>query len=749
MAKGISVWGIDIGQCALKALRCSKQGNEVVAEAFDYIEYPKMLSQPESEPEKLVHEALEKFLSRNDIKDCKIAMSVPGQSGLAKFFKPPPVDAKKIPDIVKYEAKQQIPFDLNDVIWDFQQMGGGAEVDGFALEAEVGLFAMKRDQVFRAIRPFQEVDIALDIVQLAPIAIYNFVAYDLLAGRGEEFDPDNPPESMVVLAMGTETTDLVVTNGFRLWQRSIPLGGNHFTKQLTKDMKLTFAKAEHLKRNARQTEDPKAVFQAMRPVFNDMVTEVQRSIGYFQGIDRKAKIGGVVLLGNTVRLPGLTQYLGKNLGFEVVKFDSFSRLTGSSVVSSPAFRDNVLAFCASYGLCLQGLHESQLRTNLIPRELITQRLIRAKKPWALACVAALMFAFAINFFFVFKRWYAVQPTKTVGGITWQDAEKKISSVADTSSRHEQEDKNQKDKLTRVKQLGNQLVGNDRRLMWMELLSAIDQLMPPALPGRQDIQPGQYLDPKSIPYIDRQDIHIHYIESQHFEKLGTWFDEGVAARYVVTAAELAALRGPAAVAELAAAKKPEKFPLSDKPGWVIEVQGHHFYNDDSTTERYTTGRHYHVFRTLINALENGRVVLPIPNGPPTEFTTKELGISYPVLLDGYALDAKHREPNPLYTGPTETPASTGTGTTGTGSTATAATTPATTPATSSPEKVAASNEPRDFAAPKFTFTVQFVWIEKPLTERFQEREKAADKKSKPDDGQGKSDKNTVAANQGSH
>ena len=79
-----------------------------------------------------------------------------------------------------------------------------------------------------------------------------------------EYDPENPPPSLVVLSMGTDTTDLVITNGFRVWQRSVPLGGNHFTKQLTKELKLTFAKAEHLKRNARQAEDPRLVFQAMR-----------------------------------------------------------------------------------------------------------------------------------------------------------------------------------------------------------------------------------------------------------------------------------------------------------------------------------------------------------------------------------------------------------------------------------------------------------------------------------------------------
>src|SRR5262245_30919036 len=333
MAKSIGAWGIDIGQCALKALHCKIEGDQIVADAFDYVEYPKILSQPEADPDTLVKEALEQFLSRNQITlDDRVAISVPGQSGLAKFFKPPPVDVKKIPDIVRYEAKQQIPFPLDDVIWDFQKMAGGQEIEGFAIDAEVGLFAMKKEQVHRHLKPFERSDIALDIVQLAPITIYNFVSYDMLnEGPSEDdFDADNPPESIVVLSMGTDATDLVITNGFRLWQRSIPLGGNHFTKQLTKDMKLTFAKAEHLKRNARQAEDPKAVFQAMRPIFNDVVTEVQRSIGFFQGLDRKAKIKGVVLLGNTVKLPGLQQYVAKNLGYEVLNFDKFNRLQGPS-----------------------------------------------------------------------------------------------------------------------------------------------------------------------------------------------------------------------------------------------------------------------------------------------------------------------------------------------------------------------------------------------------------------------------------
>ena len=79
------VWGIDIGQCALKALRLEQVNGVVTATAFDYVEHPKILSQPDANPDELTREALEKFLSRNDTKGDIVAMSVPGQSGLARF----------------------------------------------------------------------------------------------------------------------------------------------------------------------------------------------------------------------------------------------------------------------------------------------------------------------------------------------------------------------------------------------------------------------------------------------------------------------------------------------------------------------------------------------------------------------------------------------------------------------------------------------------------------------------------------
>jgi len=743
------VWGLDIGQCGLKALRCLEQDGQVVADAFDYIEYPKILSQPEADPEALVQEALEQFLSRNDVKGAKVAISVPGQSGLAKFFKPPPVDVKRIPDIVRYEAKQQIPFALEEVIWDFQQMAGGTEVDGFAIDTEVGLFAMKREQVYRYLKPFQKAEIELDIVQLAPFAIYNFVTHDILTDGPDpdEFDPDDPPESIVILAMGTDATDLVITNGFRVWQRSIPLGGNHFTKQLTKELKLTFAKAEHLKRNARQAEDPKAVFQAMRPIFNDLVTEVQRSIGYFQGIDRKAKIKGVVLLGNTVKLPGLQQYVAKNLGYDVIEFTKYNLLGGSSVVSSPAFTDNVLAFGVSYGLCLQALKKGRLLTNLLPREIATARIVRAKKPWAIASLSTLMLACAFSFVFTYSVWSEVQETFTAGGVDWKSAEKQMKDQKKTSDDFKREHETQVAKLKFMAQVGEEVVGSgDRRIQWLELLKAITA----ALPTTEGMPAGVYVSHKDKPLDLRRELYIEHIESEYFPDLSTWWtNRAVREKYfhlinylneefplAPAAAGPAGEAGPddagATAGDPGGGAEEEggdlDIPGPEGSGWIIEIQGYHYFNRD-----LRKGGAAHVRSTLLKELERGSVMLKSKSdgtGVPIKFAMKELGIGFPILALESGQPALTPVPNPEFTpsiaggnggqgeefapggppgAPGGVPGVPGSipGPRGAGAGAAAA--------------GEAAAEPQFFMIKKHSFTVQFVWQENRLTTRVKEHQ----------------------------
>lgn len=190
--------------------------------------------------------------------------------------------------------------------------------------------------------------------------------------------------------MGADNTTFLVSNGLKIWIRNITIGGNHFTRALTKEMKLTFAKAEHLKCNATKAPDPKAVFQALRPVFNEFVTEIQRSIGYYSSTNRDAKIQKIVGVGNGFKLAGLQKFLQQSLQYPVERVEAFPGLVGASVLDSPLFQENSMAFAVPYGLALQVLGQTRVRTSLLPPEIRTARLIRKKKPWAVAAAASIL-----------------------------------------------------------------------------------------------------------------------------------------------------------------------------------------------------------------------------------------------------------------------------------------------------------------------------------------------------------------------
>lgn len=653
MAKQVAVWGIDIGQSALKALRCRAAADgKIEADAFDYIEYSKILSQPDAgDPADLIHEALQQFLSRNSVRGDKVVMSVSGQNGLARFIKLPPVETSKIPDIVRYEARQQIPFPLEDVVWDYQQLAGGSMDEGFALEAEVGLFAMKREQAYKVMKPFDRVDVEVDVIQLTPLALYNFICQDQLPPlKPDEYDPDSPPPSVVVLSLGTDTTDLVVTNGYRVWQRSIPVGGNHFTKALTKELKLNFATAEHMKRNASAAADPKALFQAMRPVFNELLSEVQRSLGYFKNMDRKATLGRVVALGNVMRLPGLQRYLAQNLGYELTKVDGFKGLIGSGVVDAPAFKENLLAFGVCYGLALQGLKLGKIDTNLLPPEIAQYRMIRAKKPWALAAAALLLMGCTAGYFQHFRavKSVSLDPTPSAASYSFAAAKSAADDFIRRANQWDETFKESRGKFAKADEVGRSMLqnvaGRDR---WMKLLKAVNLCLPRNESER----------PKDI--AKRNEIKIDTFECRYVEKLEDWYAVAMTHNVLAPAKAAAVPAGdpnnpapadpngtPPPMGDPNALPVDPNAPIDPNappadpnaaaivggptgPGWVFKVMAHHYHNEDPQNQGTTFVRN-----TLLKNLEQEE--LPIPpaeradNGPKT-FPIKKQGIEFPVMI----------------------------------------------------------------------------------------------------------------------
>jgi type IV pilus assembly protein PilM len=611
------VWGIDLGQCALKAIRLERNDNGAIeATAFDYIEHPKILSQPDADPDQLTREALEKFLSRNDLKGDTIAISVPGQSGLARFVKLPPVDEKKIPDIVRFEAKQQIPFPLEEVVWAYQRLGSGMMTDNMVLDAEIGLFAMKRDMVNRYLQHFKDVNVEVQVIQMAPLALCNFVAHDLL-GKGAGNNPDEEggteKSCIVALDIGADNSNLVITDGEKIiWQRPIPLGGNHFTRALTKDLKLTFAKAEHLKRNAMKSPDLKKILAALKPVLNDFVSEVQRSLGYFTNTHRDATVQYMLGLGNAFRLPGLQKYLQEKLQLEVKKLQKIQRLGGQeAVTAAPQYVENVLSFAVAHGLALQGLAATRVQTNLLPPEIARERFIRAKKPWAAAAAALLLLIcppLLIGYAAINRAWNNPAVTTAVGNL-----KKNKDAAAGDISQYDAAQKNAEENRQKILNMAG---GINERLNWLHLNNFINEALPRPDPRdshlvetahsgahplnayivgnatrsgstaflvwskhKEKLAKGEQLsleeqkEDEDIVKRNLVQVHIESVAAFYSENLGGEFFPKLVADKSRKSSKLYGLYGEAA--KNVRENKAEALP---KNGWVVELRGFTYHDD---------------------------------------------------------------------------------------------------------------------------------------------------------------------------
>ncbi len=353
-----AVWALDLGNSSLKALHLTVIDDTVAVTAFDAIRHSKILAGPgisAAEREELIALSLRQFAERNDVGSDDVVVSVPSQNSFARFVTLPPVEAKKIPEVVKFEAVQQIPFDINEVQWDWQMM---SEEDD--AEKRVGLFAIKNEIVDAELAYFSHEDLPVTTVQMAPMALYNFLLHD----RPDLFRSEKRP--VVIVNVGAEITDLVVCTQGGVWQRCIMIGGNTFTKAIADAFKINFEKAEKLKRTAAVSKYARQIFQAMRPVFTDLAGEIQKSLGFYSNANPQAKFAKIVAMGGGTQLRGLLKYLQQSLQIPVERPDMFKRVSMGPGVSAAKFHEITSEFGVVYGLALQGVGLGRIESNLLP-----------------------------------------------------------------------------------------------------------------------------------------------------------------------------------------------------------------------------------------------------------------------------------------------------------------------------------------------------------------------------------------------
>ncbi|MAI66818.1 MAG: hypothetical protein CMJ26_02940 [Phycisphaerae bacterium] len=371
MAHPSAAWGIEIGQFAIKAIRLERDGDGVRVTDFSVLPHRKVLSTPDIDVAEVTRLSLGQLISEKNLEGEHLVISVPGHSAFARFAKLPPVEKKDLPEIVKFEAVQQIPFPIEEVEWDYE-----AFHEENSPEVEVGIFAITRDRVNERLDVYGEVGLSPETLTLSPVSLFNAMNYDL--SLTETKDP------VVFIDIGTQATDVIIATGDRCWIRTFPLGGTHFTEAIASTFKISYAKAERLKQDAASSKYAKQIMQAMRPVFADLLQELQRSLSYASA---SGELNTMVGLGSTFKIPGLRKFIGQQLQVTVTRLDEFKKIDVSGR-DAASFAENCVNMGTAYGLALQGIGLSQIDINLVPSSILREQMWHAKTKWfvAAACV---------------------------------------------------------------------------------------------------------------------------------------------------------------------------------------------------------------------------------------------------------------------------------------------------------------------------------------------------------------------------
>src|SRR5512142_2001562 len=182
--------------------------------------------------EAVVQKALQELLAEKGAKSKVVNVSAPGFHVFSKFVKLPPVDAGKVTQIIQYEAQQNVPFPLEEVVWDYQILGSTA-----GGELEVLLVAIKSDVVEGLFRTAEATGLRLQLVDVSPAALCNAFRFNYGDLEG----------CTMLLDIGAKTSNLLFFEKGKVYSRGINIGANSITQDFANEAKLRFPQAEAIK----------------------------------------------------------------------------------------------------------------------------------------------------------------------------------------------------------------------------------------------------------------------------------------------------------------------------------------------------------------------------------------------------------------------------------------------------------------------------------------------------------------------
>jgi type IV pilus assembly protein PilM len=299
---GDAAWGIDLSGSGLKAVKLVRRPKEetVKLAAFDVIEHAAPLCQAsETGRRDLLAETLKKFVARNNLKDQIVCVVFPGTQMLGRFFPVPPVEPKRISDLMEYEVRQQVPIPLDQLEWDYHiwyDEGAGEHLSSAAM-----LVAARQHHIRQRLTLLEDAGVKPSLLQGDAVALYNFYRCALSEANGHE--------CVALLDLGADMTTFVACSRDRVWFRSVPRGSDDFNKSLMRQFEASFATAEQLKHQPAKAKRIGKLHQAWAPAFDVTLKDLRDSLAAYEALDRREKISAILALGGGFQILGLHRHL--------------------------------------------------------------------------------------------------------------------------------------------------------------------------------------------------------------------------------------------------------------------------------------------------------------------------------------------------------------------------------------------------------------------------------------------------------
>jgi type IV pilus assembly protein PilM len=260
----------------------------------------------------IVAEAIKTALESAGVVKGDIVTAVGGRDVIIKKIQIERVKEQQARELMRWEAEQHVPFDMESVEMDFQIL----DPDGSGSEMSVLLVAAKRDLIESKMRLLADAGLTPSVVDVDAFALHN--AFEL-----------NYPDAMrgvvALINIGNETTNInILDDGVPILTRDITVGTRRFREDLQRERGLGADEAAGLIQGYDRSPHLDAVIESRG---EEIAVGIERAAAFLASSSRSAsQIGAVYTCGGGSRIPGLADALGQRLRMKVAQANPLASL---------------------------------------------------------------------------------------------------------------------------------------------------------------------------------------------------------------------------------------------------------------------------------------------------------------------------------------------------------------------------------------------------------------------------------------